>query len=427
MITHFPPRRTLVTLILILALTFIGAAQTPARAAGAGRVRVVHASAQAPRVDVYIDGSLFFDSMAYGTYSNYVNADEGEYQVDIRLDDDPETAKPLFSATVTIAADSVNTVVAQGVPGQNFGVGMYQTTETPPTGKALIQLVNTIDENTPVDLTAGGSPVTKGVEFGTLRSLPADEGVYALAVNAKGETLYDFGTIGIVKEMIYTYILVADKNGASLVRIVDGVLFAGAINASPNTPPIDIYLNGELQFENVEFKNFSDLYSIAGKRYSVALREHGAAADSKPIYETFIAVPGGVAANFVIMGKLDGRTEEDRLRINAYWGDPIVPAGRSGLNVIHALPKGNKIVVLESGNTVIDPLAYEDIGSASGPAQKYNIQVVDADNTSNVLIDLPGYELKDGKLHWVIALPGENGGVDVLRFFANPFTTLRGD
>lgn len=51
--------------------------------AGAGKVRFVHASTDAPNVDIYIDGVRILQDFSYKEASNYLSLPAGRHQVDI--------------------------------------------------------------------------------------------------------------------------------------------------------------------------------------------------------------------------------------------------------------------------------------------------------------------------------------------------------
>lgn len=400
----------------------------PTQAQSQGKFRLIHASATAPEVDVYVNGERVFNFLAFKSYSNFIKANAGTYEIALREAGAAESTDPVFTKEFKLAADQTLTIVAQGEPGNDFDMFVYETEDVAPSGKALLHLIHAIPTAVGIDLTAKDQVVTKNVEYGTIRSLPAAEGLYDLKIVPTGESepvVLNLSGSAIVKDVVYTYVITGTVEEPTSMRIGDGQMYLGSVNVAAGTPPIDIYLNDELVFEGIAFKKFSDLQIRDSGRYRVAIRKNGTAADSDPIFQTNIALPGGVAANLIVMGNPDSTSGDDQMRINAYWGAPIVSEGRSSVNVIHAAPSFAPVVILESDKAITTSIAYQDIGSASGPAKTYQIKVADNGNNSLVRINLPDYELKAGKLHFVIFTQDESGKPDVLRFFASPFVSLR--
>lgn len=95
-------------LVLAAAISF---AQGPS-----ARVRVVHASPDAPAVDVYVDGAVALDNIAYKGATDYVNLPAGQriFQVFVS-----GTTTKVGELNVTLTSGSSTTVVAAGFAGGN--------------------------------------------------------------------------------------------------------------------------------------------------------------------------------------------------------------------------------------------------------------------------------------------------------------------
>jgi hypothetical protein len=80
------------------------------------RVRVVHASPDAPAVDVTAnDGAVtLFDGVAFGESGGYVEVPAGEYDVEVRPDTDENDGPVAFETPLTVEAGNVYTVFAVG-------------------------------------------------------------------------------------------------------------------------------------------------------------------------------------------------------------------------------------------------------------------------------------------------------------------------
>lgn len=71
--------------------------------AGSALVRLVHASPDAPAVDVYANDQLVFENAAFGESTAYVAVPAGAYTLDVRPAGDPETTVASFDVTLELA------------------------------------------------------------------------------------------------------------------------------------------------------------------------------------------------------------------------------------------------------------------------------------------------------------------------------------
>jgi len=75
-------------------------------------LRVVHASPDAPAVDVLVDGEEVLGDVPFGAVSDYLELPAGTYNVSITAADDPDTV--VFDGAVTLDPRTVTTVAASG-------------------------------------------------------------------------------------------------------------------------------------------------------------------------------------------------------------------------------------------------------------------------------------------------------------------------
>jgi len=68
--------------------------------AGSALARLVHAAPDAPAVDVYADGGLLFENVAFTDATDYVPVPAGSYTLSVRPAGDPETTVASFDVTL---------------------------------------------------------------------------------------------------------------------------------------------------------------------------------------------------------------------------------------------------------------------------------------------------------------------------------------
>jgi hypothetical protein len=169
----------------------------------AQRVRVVHASPDAPAVDIRVDGAPAIDALPYGDATDYVSLPAGQriFQVMVAGTDTQVTS---LNATIDSGADY--TVVAAGfatgsrTPGFRLIV-LRDNNFEPEAGQARIRIVHAAASAPTVDIyygapyvtvrPAGTAPVLAGVPFGAASgylTVPSNQQAFATVTPAGSKT-----------------------------------------------------------------------------------------------------------------------------------------------------------------------------------------------------------------------------------------------
>jgi LPXTG-motif cell wall-anchored protein len=168
-------------LVLTVALT------TTAFAADMARVRVVHASPDAPAVDVWVNGNVAFSKAPFKGITDYAALDAGSYQVQVVPTGATEPV--VIDATLDLAASTDYTVVAVGELADIEPLVLVDNNAAPAAGKAHVRFVHASPDAPAVDIAvAGGGPVLfSNIAFkGVGDYLPVDAGTYDLEVRLAG-------------------------------------------------------------------------------------------------------------------------------------------------------------------------------------------------------------------------------------------------
>jgi hypothetical protein len=170
-------------LVLALALT-----TTALAADGKARVRVVHASPDAPAVDVWVNGAVAFSNAPFKGITNYASLDPASYQV--KVTPTGASTPVVIDATLDLAADTDYTVVAVGKLADIEPLVLVDNNATPAAGKAHVRFVHASPDAPAVDIAVKGGPVLfSNVPFkGVGDYLPVDAGTYDLEVRLAGTT-----------------------------------------------------------------------------------------------------------------------------------------------------------------------------------------------------------------------------------------------
>lgn len=167
---------TVVALFSSVAVTF----------AAGPRVRVVHASPDAPAVDVLVNGAAAFTNAPFKGVTNYAALDAGSY--DVQVVPTGATSPVVIAATLGLDADKDYTVVAVGKLDAIEPIVLVDNNAAPAEGKAHVRFVHASPDAPAVDIAVKGGPVLfSNVAFkGVGDYLPVAAGTYDLEVRLAG-------------------------------------------------------------------------------------------------------------------------------------------------------------------------------------------------------------------------------------------------
>jgi hypothetical protein len=157
---------------------------------GEAGVRVIHASPDAPNVDVRVDGSVALADVPFGAVSDYLIVPAGERTVRITPAGDPDTT--VIERGYTVEADTSYTVIAEGELSEEagetaFGLDVTVDDRSDPGGRARVKLFHASPDAPAVDVApAGGDPVVSGLEFGEVATTTVPAADLTLEVRPAG-------------------------------------------------------------------------------------------------------------------------------------------------------------------------------------------------------------------------------------------------
>jgi Domain of unknown function (DUF4397) len=214
-------------------------------AAGEARVRVLHASPDAPAVDVYADGSKVLTDVPFGVISDYLTVPAGPHHLQVYATG--TTSGAVIDADVTLAAGKAYTVAATDALSK-IEAQVIVDDPVPAAGKAQVRAVHLSADAPAVDVaprgSAAGAALVKGLVYpkntGYLDVNPAS---YQLDVRLAGTTTVALGlpTLDVAANTSYSVFVIGSAaspavggHGLRAVITVD----AKAAAATPSvTPP----------------------------------------------------------------------------------------------------------------------------------------------------------------------------------------------
>lgn len=208
-------------------------------AAGDACVNVVHASPDAPAVDVYVDGALAIPALAFPGSSGWVALPAGEHQVDV-VATGTDISTAVISAPVDLAAGTAYEIAAVGLLAEIAPAVTVVDVSDLDAGTARIQVVHASPDAGPVDVAVtGGDVLVPNLMFPMASGfLEVPAGSYDLEVRAAGTTTVALPLPGVALEggTVYSvYAVGTAADGTLNVLVISTPLGGGS--ATPEASP----------------------------------------------------------------------------------------------------------------------------------------------------------------------------------------------
>lgn len=123
------------------------------------RVRVVHASPDAPAVDVWVNGAVAFSDLAFNGITAYAALPAGTYNVKVEPAGAGGAGPFVIDADLTLAANTAYTVVATDTLAEITPVVLVDDLSSTAAGNARINFFHGSPDAPAVDIALAGGPV----------------------------------------------------------------------------------------------------------------------------------------------------------------------------------------------------------------------------------------------------------------------------
>ena len=199
-------------------VALLAAMAVPVAAQDEAYVRVVHASPDAPNVDVWVDGEPALTDVPFTAVSDYLALPAGEHNVQVTA---TGSTDPVIDADLTLEAGVSYTVAASGLLADIAPVVLTDD-RVPADGQAKLRVFHA-SPSAPasVDVAVTDGPVlVEGLAFPEATDyLTVDPGTYALEIRAAGETDAAL-TLEATLEAGQNYTAIAMDGGEAGVQVI---------------------------------------------------------------------------------------------------------------------------------------------------------------------------------------------------------------
>jgi hypothetical protein len=377
-----------------------GGTQPPA-SGDTAKIRVIHASPDAPKVDVYVEGNAkpILEGLAYGDTSAYLEVPVGAYNVQLRAS--PSTASDLVAyqtGALTLAKGSRTSAIAAGLlaskdAGDRFRVLALAEQDAPiGLGKARVRVVHASPDAPSVGIDLGddapASPEIPSLARFADQSgveLPSDTSLQ-IGIDAGGKRVTAFTTPSLPNGADLTVIatgllgkLPRDPAGFALLAVgPNGTVgfikqnpIVYVLHAGVDAPEVDLCAGGAKVADDLVFGKIAGPLQIPAAPIAIDIHAHAAGAAcpaGAPAFTAkFDALTAGERYLAIATGYLTPPSGGQPFGVLAFPEGFADDASNARARVVHASPNAPTVDVGPvTGGTITPVVQALEFGKASG-------------------------------------------------------------
>ncbi len=203
---------------MLAAFSLILVAAMPVAAADDAMVRVIHASPDAPNVDVWVDGTMVLSDVPFTAVSEYLAVPAGEHNIQVTA---TGSTDPVIDADLTFEAGTSYSVAAIGLVAE-ISATVLTDDRAPAEGMSKLRVFHA-SPSAPasVDVAVTDGPIlVEGLAYPEATDyLTVDPATYALEIRAAGEMDAAL-TLDATLEAGMNYTAIAMDGGEAGVQVI---------------------------------------------------------------------------------------------------------------------------------------------------------------------------------------------------------------
>lgn len=398
----------------------VAAQETPAPVTdGEALVRVIHASPDAPAVDVYVDDQLAVPGLAFGTASDFVTVASGKRQIRIAPAGTNPDEGSVIDESIDLKEDSVSDIAAVGLLA-DIKAKVYDldlsTVDDP--GNARVRVIHASPDAGKVDIAvAAGDKLFEGADFPDAtdyKDLAA--GTYNLEVRKDDAVVLQAPDVAIQAGMVYELLAVGQVADKSLQLVplsataqipcstLIGVGTATdacvrVVHASPDAPAVDIYIDDTAVVQNVAFGTASEYLNLPSGEHQIRV-----VPTRQPVDKSIIDMKKDFKEGKPYLVAAVNRLDDIEGKVYDVDLSPI-SADQSRVRVVHASPDAGDVdVSLAGGDVLFEGASFPDATKyAVIDAGTYDLEVRST-KEKDVATAVKGLKVEGGMVYDIIAI-----------------------
>ena len=410
----------------------------PVIVVGEFKLQVLHASPDAPAVNVLVNGAETLANVDFKAGSGALTLDEGDYEIQVDGIVPGGTATVIGPVTLSFAADTLYTVVAVNDVANIEPLVLEQPDTAVPAGSARARVIHAAPAAPEVDVyvTAPGADLSAEMPLGTfsfrgdLGPAEVPAGDYQIRVTVAGDptaVVFDSGTITLADGANLTLAAVANTgtgsapislallDGAGAAEILDTATPADlrVVHASADAPAVDVVVNDDFMnplVSNLAFTQSSDFASVPPDTYNVKVTAAGNM--GAIVIDADVTLEASETYSVLAVGDL--ATIEPLILSE----DPRPVATAAKVRIVHGSPSAGDVDIfvtapgadITTGTPAFTGVAFKaSTGFVELAAGDYDVTVVPT-GTTTAAIGPATITIVDGGVYTAVARDAEGGG-----------------
>ncbi|MEL6526804.1 MAG: DUF4397 domain-containing protein, partial [Chloroflexota bacterium] len=456
----------LLTMMALFALTlFSVSAQEDA---GTAEIRVGHFSPDAPNVDIYVNGDLTIENLAYTQVTPFLELPADTYTVAVAPAGTAVDDAVIGPVDITLEADTNTTVGAVGsVEDGTLAATVFTEDFTEPTdsNNAIITVLHAIEGEGAVNVEGSGITLIEALRYpdtgaGTdgafTREVPQGTYMLNVTVSATDVTVRTVSGVDINPGDIFLIVALGPQSNDGDILIVtpdgnleetsedmadmsdedmgdetdeaddsedmadeeaddmddmdmmEGTAEIRVGHFSPDAPNVDVYIDGEVAIEDLAYTQVTPFIEVDAGTYEIAVAPTGTSLDDAvigPVDLTFEPDSNTTVAAV-------GSAEDGTLTATVFTEDFTEPTDSNNaiITVLHAIEGEGAVNVVGSGITLVEALRYPDADAGADGA--FTREVPQGTYTLNINVPatgvtvrtISGVDINPGDIFLIVAL-----------------------
>lgn len=195
--------------LALLALVLAAAFAPGVDAQRTNRIRIMHASPNAPNIDVFVNSSRVLANVPFFEVTQYLPLNDGRYKIDVSATGQ-SVEQAVWTGELEVRGGVTGTIAAVNTL-ENLELVLYDDTITPIQGKARVRVIHGSPDAPPIDLKVAGTrnALITAAPFKGAATLELNPGMYKFDVTPAGSNSVVYTTGDLLFLPGWTYTLVA--------------------------------------------------------------------------------------------------------------------------------------------------------------------------------------------------------------------------
>lgn len=189
-------------------------------------VRALHAVVEGDVVDIYLNGSPFFNNIQFTNFTPYVYVPKGQYSIEVFLRDQKEN--PIITGNIDITSNELVTIAIVGESDKNIDILPIEEEMTIPTGnQSKTRFIHLVPNGRTVDIVLDGVRVLDNVGYKDITPYTdTNPKTYQVDVllNENGQLIRQI-QVTINPGRVYSFYALGNKPNFQIFQSLDGATF----------------------------------------------------------------------------------------------------------------------------------------------------------------------------------------------------------